>query len=254
MVFAVESASDWYSLHPWEHAGRFDGYSRAVVGIERMHQMSGEWVLPRGYFEGFMPGDELWENPNHIFEKENPHNKAHNPRVVIAAYHIALYEFRDRPEDLPKILPIILETLKWHDIRQGRDENNPYHGIQASALFRQDSQTALKYSPQEIEDIAYLIAHHSDRNYPPEDAQLTRLKELFDIIRDADACELTRAPLHFPLYGKNRIELHTEAAKLFNLPDVMRLLQLEADRFEDCDIVEAQWKAAQILGLIPYES
>ncbi len=254
MVFAIEIASNTSQLHPWERDGNLDGYSRALVGIERIYLESGDWRLSRGSVEGFMPDDSLWENPDHVYEKDNPHNKAHNPRVAIAAYYIALYEFRDRIDQLPKVLSIILETLKWHDIRQGREYNNTEHGAQAAELFLKHQKTSEKYSPQEIEDIAYLITHHSDRDYPEDDTQFPRLKEIFDIIRDSDACELTRAPLHFPMDGENRIELHTQAAKLFNLPDVMRLVQLEADLFEDCDIVAAQWKAARILGLVQYES
>ena len=227
--------------------------SRIVFGMEGVRRLQAlGWLgISHDMIAGYMPEDAMWKKPEYVTDPENPHNKPHSYRVAIGACIIAAIEYRGNEEAMPKVVPMLLDMLRYHDIRQGRKNNNPMHGLEAATLFLDDPAMKVKYSSVEMQDMAYMIEHHSDRRDPDGYPRFEQIKKIFHILQDADACELRRRPLKRPFL---EIYLHSDAAREILLPDILRLLQDASDIFHDDDIMIRHRRAAIMLGLVHYES
>lgn len=212
----------------------------------------------RGRLEGDMPHTHdirifrphriLFASEQEALDPANPHGEAHYGRGALVLTSFIRVRRQSNPGlELPE--RVILTAFQWHDLFQGRWENNPTHGPQAADAFLKAAETTGEFLEEERRAIAWLLYYHSDLEDPPESALRGRYLEALHTLQDVDASDLMRTSLRRPL-PVEAILLRTPEARFSGLPYVVKCVEAVARFSQTGDLFEDQLLAGERLGLL----
>jgi hypothetical protein len=187
---------------------------------------------------------------DHAIDPDNPHNEGHFARTLIGAALLAAI----RKHHAPTLFinkKYVLTALKYHDVRQGRWNNNPYHPKDAVDVFLNNKEEQHMF-PIEKKIISHLILHHSNFENPST-AVGKSLSDMLRTLQDADASDLMRPQLASPVVS-DKVRLRTQEAREYHLPYVTQLIEIVGRHTNTGDIFEDQLIGAQYLGLLRHEN
>ncbi len=211
----------------------------AIYGVNRIREKLGANIPTQDVIRSF--------RPEHTVDPKDPHGDSHIARTQVITAGLVRIQFAHDP-NIVFIERCTLEALKWHDIRQGREENNGNHALEAAVEFATHPATS-QFTIAERNLIIALIYYHSGLEDPTSLKGETKFLDILHTMQDADASDLGRLTLSKPVRAED-IFLRTQEAKKFYLPHVAQRIERVSRLMTTTDAYEAQLQAAQFLGLL----
>lgn len=188
---------------------------------------------------------ELYIEPEVALQKTEPHGVSHTGRLLVLG--IPYITYYQKIWDNLKQPRVVIESLRFHDIRLSNAENYPTHAKDAVVFMEKHG------IPPDLvpiwQSVAYIMSHHSDaiENDPPNEGIHTALFYERCLMQDLDASDLTRDGADKPI---ETIRFRLYSSRNLRLSYIMQYLRMTAQKINTGDAFEDQVQAGIQIGIL----